>query len=375
MGKIIVLGCGLVGRTIVKDLAKNHEVCVVDLHRENIETVLEQTKIKFQIGDATDKKFLSSIVPDYDLVISAVPGYLGFAVLKNLIELGKNVVDIAFFPENAFELDELAKSKGVTCVVDSGIAPGLSNMIIGYYSNFYKVDTATIYVGGLPFERTLPFEYKAPFSPTDVLEEYIRPARYRSNGELITSDPLTQIEHLHFKGIGTLEAFLTDGLRTLLYTTDIPNLCEKTLRYPGYAEKILFLKECGFLSSDPVETKDGKVVPLHLLEKLLLPRWKLLPEDEEFTVMRIVLYFKENQKTLIYEVFDRTDEVGRDSSMGRTTGFVACAVANLLLQNRFEKSGIIPPEILARNSENFEYVLNYLKARNVKIETNEAKNV
>ena len=372
MAKILVLGCGLVGKTIVKDLAKNHEVAVVDIQLENIETILKQAEIKFYIGNATDKEFLAPIVKDYDLVVSAVPGFLGFTVLKNLIELGKNVVDIAFFPENAFELDDLAKANGVSCVVDCGIAPGLSNMIVGYHSFFDKVDSATIYVGGLPFERTLPFEYKAPFSPTDVLEEYIRPARFKENGKIITKEPLTEIEYLNFKGIGTLEAFLTDGLRTLLFTTDIPELREKTLRYPGYAEKILFLKECGLLSTEPVETRDGKVVPLHLLEKLLLPKWKLLPEDEEFTVMRIKLKDKANDVEIFYEIFDRTDKLAGDSSMGRTTGFVACAVANLMLEGEVERQGIIPPEILARKRENFDYVLNYLKSRNIKIEKFEA---
>ncbi|MCX7908965.1 MAG: saccharopine dehydrogenase NADP-binding domain-containing protein [Ignavibacteria bacterium] len=371
MGKILVLGCGLVGKTIVKDLAKQHKVGVVDIELSNLKEISKIASVETYHLDAADKSALETIVNEYELVVSAVPGFLGFRVLKTLIELGKNVVDIAFFPENPFELNELATEKKVTCVVDCGIAPGLSHMIIGYHSAISKIDEATIFVGGLPFERTLPFEYKAPFSPVDVLEEYIRPARFVHNGKIIEREPLTELELVDFKGIGTLEAFLTDGLRTLLATSNVPYLKEKTLRFPGYAQKIQLLKDCGFLSNEPIETKSGKVVPMHLTEKLLLSKWKLNPDDEEFTIMRVILKNKSENKKTIYEIFDKTDKLNNDFSMGRTTGFVACAVANLLLNKDFQEKGIIPPEVLAQNEKCFHYTLSYLKERQIRIEIKE----
>ncbi len=371
MANILVLGCGLVGKTIVKDLASKHKILVVDLNPTALEAVSGIPNVESMVADIARNGTLEEIATDFDLVVSAVPGFLGFQTLKKLIELEKNVVDIAFFPENPFELNELARSKNVSCVVDCGIAPGLSHMIIGYHSSIEKIDEAIIYVGGLPFERNLPFEYKAPFSPVDVLEEYIRPARILHNGKIIEKEPLSEIEHLNFRGIGTLEAFLTDGLRTLLSTVNIPFLKEKTLRYPGYAEKIKFLKLCGFFGSEPVETRSGKIVPLHIVEKLLLSQWKLEPDDEEFTVMRIVLASKEKNKKYVYELYDKTDKINNDYSMGRTTGFVACAVSNVLAMRDIRQKGIIPPEILAQDEEVFRYVIDYLKERKVKIEINE----
>lgn len=371
MANILVLGCGLVGKTIVKDLASKHKVLVVDLNPNALEAVNGIPNVESMVADIAQNTTLEKIAKDFDLVVSAVPGFLGFQTLKKLIESQRNVVDIAFFPENPFELNELAKSKNVSCVVDCGIAPGLSHMILGYHSSIEKIDEAIIYVGGLPFERTLPFEYKAPFSPVDVLEEYIRPARILHNGKVIEREPLSEIEYLNFRGIGTLEAFLTDGLRTLLSTVNIPYLKEKTLRFPGYAEKIKFLKQCGFFGTDPIETKNGKIVPIHLTQKLLLSQWKLDPDDEEFTVMRIVLSSKEKNKKYVYEVYDKTDKVNNDYSMGRTTGFVACAVSNILATGNINQKGIIPPEILARDKEVFHFVIDYLKERKIKIEINE----
>ncbi len=368
MGKVLILGCGLVGKTIIKDLAKNHLVGVVDVNKSNLDEITKFVECETYLGNASDKSFLETLVDKYELIVSAVPGFLGFNVLKTLIEFRKNVVDIAFFPESPFDLHDYALKNDVSCVVDCGVAPGLSHAVLGYYSTIEPIDEALIYVGGLPFERKLPFEYKAPFSPVDVLEEYIRPARYLQEGRIVEKEPLTEIELIDFKGIGTLEAFLTDGLRTLLTTVDIPNMKEKTLRFPGYAEKINFLKACGFLDNNPIDTRGGKAVPMDLTEKLLFSLWKLEPEDEEFTVMRIVLTSKENKRKIVYELFDRTDKENKDYSMGRTTGFVACATANLMLQNRIDEKGIIPPEVLGRNEYCFNFILNYLKERKVQIQ-------
>ncbi|MGB9772250.1 MAG: saccharopine dehydrogenase family protein [Candidatus Kapaibacteriota bacterium] len=371
MAKILVIGCGLVGKTIIKDLAKTHSLLVVDVDRNNLDEIRKFVDVETLEGNATDKGFLSEIARNADLVVSAVPGFLGFQILKTLIELNKNVVDIAFFPENPFDLHSLSVEHNVSCVVDCGIAPGLSNMIIGYHCSRAQLEEAIIYVGGLPFERTLPFEYKAPFSPVDVLEEYIRPARFLHNGKIISKEPLTEVELINFKGIGTLEAFLTDGLRTLLTTVNVPFMKEKTLRYPGYSHKIKLLKDCGFLNTEPIETKSGSIVPIHLTEKLLLEQWKLSPEDEEYTIMKVVLKGKDTKKKITYELFDRTDKGNKDYSMGRTTGFVASAVASLFLQGKIQQKGVIPPEILAHDEECFNFTINYLKERNIQIEVNE----
>jgi saccharopine dehydrogenase-like NADP-dependent oxidoreductase len=372
MTKILLLGCGLVGRTIAKDLAKSYLVNVADINYNNLATVKGISNIDTIVLDVSKENELKSVAKQYDIVVSAVPGFLGFRVLKSLIKMGKNVVDISFFPENALELDSIAKSNNVTAVVDCGVAPGLSNIIVGYVSKRMNVHSCKIYVGGLPFRRSLPFEYKAPFSPIDVLEEYIRPARYKKENKVLEIEPLTEIEHIEFDPVGTLEAFLTDGLRTLVHTVDIPNLEEKTLRYPGYAEKIRFLKHCGFLDNNYVETPSGKVRPLELTASLLLPKWKLAPEEPEFTAMRIVFEGKENNKNIVeqYEIFDVYDEINKDTSMGRTTGFVACAVANLLAKKKIKQKGIVPPEFLGFSEHHFDFVLDYLEKRNVRIKEN-----
>jgi len=291
--RIVILGSGRVGKAIALDLSGQHEVAVVDTDRRAIEQ-LRDARLKLINDDATKSGILAELIGDADLVVNALPGHLGFAVLKNVIELGRSAVDISFFPENPFELDERARDRGVVAVVDCGVAPGLSNMILGSRYRQMEVGSFACYVGGLPRIRTWPYQYKAPFSPIDVIEEYTRPARLVENGEVVVKEALSDLEHLEFDEIGTLEAFNTDGLRTLLKTVRVPNMKEKTLRYPGHCECMRVLRETGLLSSEPIDIDGRKIAPVEMTTRLLFPHWQLAEDEDEFTLMRIVIEGRED---------------------------------------------------------------------------------
>jgi len=236
MKKILVLGAGMIGRAIVKDMAKYYEVNVIDINKDNLSKLKNQERVKVIKSDATDLKSLKKYSSDCNLIISAVPGFLGFEVLKKIIKCKKNVVDLSFFGEDAFELDELAQRNKITVVVDCGVAPGLSNIILGYHNSKMKIDSFECMVGGLPVKREWPYQYKAPFSPIDVIEEYTRPSRIVKDGKIIVKEALSDVETITVEPVGELEAFNTDGLRSLLKTMKIQNMTEKTLRYPGHTE-------------------------------------------------------------------------------------------------------------------------------------------
>ncbi len=262
MKHVVVLGAGMVGSAIAIDMAKNHKVTLVDFDESALKKVKQKCEdLSIDQLDVTNKSSLKSTIKPFDLVICAVPGFLGYETLKSIIEAGKNVVDISFFPENALTLDKLAREKNVTAIVDCGVAPGMGNIILGYYNERMKLIEFECLVGGLPKQKTWPFNYKAPFSPVDVIEEYTRPARYIENGNLITRDALSDCELVHFDKVGTLESFNSDGLRSIIYTMDhIPNMKEKTLRYPGHVEYIKVLKESGFFSQEKINLKGLELV-------------------------------------------------------------------------------------------------------------------
>ena len=322
MKKIVVLGAGMVGRVMASDLAAEFEVTSVDFSPANLGR-LEGTPVRRVRADLASEPVVRDIVAGADLVVGAVPGSMGFATLKAVIAAGKDVVDISFFPEDAFLLDEAAREAGVTAVVDCGVAPGMDNMILGYHAARMAVGRFECYVGGLPFRREFPFEYKAPFSPADVIEEYTRPARYVENGHVVVRPALSDVELLDFPEVGTLEAFNSDGLRSLLKTMKVPNMIEKTLRYPGHVDRIRALRAGGFFDAGEIEVRGVRVRPIDVSSAVLFKHWHLEEEDDEFTVMRIVVAGHENgrPKSYAYDLFDRRDRATGFSSMARTTGF------------------------------------------------------
>ncbi len=367
--KVIVLGAGLIGKPLAIDLAKdeNFDVAVADINWENLESI-DNNKLAKRHVDLSDPSELKKVIVDFDLVVNAVPGFMGFKTLKSVIENRKDCVDIAFYPEDVLELKTLAAKKGVRVISDIGVAPGMSNLLSGYAaSQLDEVDRIDIFVGGLPKIRTLPWEYKAVFSPTDVIEEYTRPARLVENGKIVVKAPLTEIETLEFDKIGTLEAFNSDGLRSLMFTLKAKNMREKTLRYPGYANKIKLLAENGFFNNEELDINGIYISPLEVTSKILFNKWKLNKGDEDITVMKIVVEGKKSDKKLRYtfDLYDEYDRKTQTHSMARTTAYTAAMAVRLMASNLYRGKGLQLPEHLGNQKEIVDFMLNGLAERNV----------
>ena len=362
MKNIVVLGCGLVGRVMAEDLSQNHNVTSVDISQDNLDK-LRSKKVDKVCKDVSDSKTLDNIIKNFDLVVGALPGFMGHETMKKVIMAKKNIVDISFYPENPFTLDKLAKENNVVAVMDCGVAPGMGNIIFSYHDKSMEITDYECLVGGLPKKREWPFEYQAVFSPIDVIEEYVRPARYIQNSSLIIKEALSETELVEFDEIGTLESWNSDGLRTLIQTmSHVPNMIEKTLRYPGCVEYLKVLRECGYFSYNAVEINGNMIRPIDLTAKLLFPKWQMKEGDEDFTVMRIKISGKENNKDIQY-TYTLLDKFQNDTiSMARTTGYTCTAVAKLILNKKFTRTGISPPEFLG---DHFEIINRYLKERNV----------
>ncbi|ULQ51656.1 saccharopine dehydrogenase family protein [Flavihumibacter fluvii] len=367
--KIAILGAGMVGRTMAVDLAARHEVTSFDKYAAPLQELKERDNtINTITADLAEFGQYAGWLAPFDLVVTAVPGFMGYRTLEAVIEAGKDVVDISFFPEDALQLDLLAKQKKVTVITDCGVAPGMSNFILGRYNEMMKVHSFECYVGGLPKIRRKPFEYKAPFSPIDVIEEYTRPARLKENGFIIVKPALTERHFMDFGEVGTLEAFNTDGLRSILFTMPhIPNLKEQTLRYPGHIDLILALQQGGFFDETALDLDGHAIRPIDFSSKVLFKQWKLGPEEEEFTVMRVIVEGEKDGKTerVEYNMLDRYDAVTKCSSMSRTTGYTCTAAVELLAGNLFREKGVFPPELVGKHANCFEFVLYYLQQRGV----------
>jgi lysine 6-dehydrogenase len=374
VANLVVLGGGRVGGAMAIDLAKSgHTVKVADAS----DAILSGLEARWPKGippmvaekaDLSNAQTVRRLAAAADVVIGAVPGFMGYNTVEAAIAGGKPIVDISFFDEDPFGLTEAAHASGVPVITDCGVAPGVSNLTLGHHAaRADKVLDFTCYVGGLPAVRTQPWEYKAGFSPIDVIEEYTRPARLKEKGEIVIRPALSEPEFLEFEGIGTLEAFNTDGLRSILTTIDCASMKEKTLRYPGHIDKMRLLRDAGFLGKEPIEVAGQKVRPLDLAAKLLFPAWQLAPTEEEFTVMRIAIEVEEGGKVVqhTYDLLDRYDPETRTTSMARTTGYTATAAVAWLLGGNKLAPGVYPPELWAKADGVLSFVLKHLAERGV----------
>ncbi|MHB8798322.1 MAG: saccharopine dehydrogenase family protein [Thermoanaerobaculia bacterium] len=376
MKNVAVLGAGLVGSLVARDLAADGRWSVLSVDRSEhaLGRLAGIPNLATERSDLASGAEVARIAAKVDVVVGAVPGFLGTQTVRAVLETGRPVADISFSPEDPFDLSPLAKAKGVPAIVDCGVSPGLSGLAVGRAAALLdSLDEVRIFVGGLPAARHWPFEYRSVFSPTDVIEEYTRPSRCVEGGEVVIRPALSGVEPLDVPGVGTLEAFYTDGLRTLLSTVKARNLFEKTLRYPGHAERMRMLRETGFFSGEPVAVDGVPVVPRRLTEALLFHAWRRPEEEAELTFLRVVCEGRHGGRRVrrTVELLDRTDPRTGDTSMARTTGFPCATGARLLLEGEFRTPGVFPPELLAGDDGLYGRFLSELAARGVAVEETE----
>ncbi|MDF1700856.1 MAG: saccharopine dehydrogenase family protein [Planctomycetota bacterium] len=375
MTNAVVLGAGIVGSVIAADLAEDGwDITVADRDPAALAKVrrLAGEGVTLLEQDLADPEVIGRLVAPFELVLGALPGHLGYEALRAVIRAGKDVCDISFMPEDARDHDALAREHGVTAVVDCGVAPGLSNLLCGHaVAMFDDCRMLLIQVGGLPVEPQPPFGYKAAFSPIDVLEEYVRPARYVTNGELRSVEALTDLEIIELPGVPPLESFLTDGLRSLADTLDVPFMKEKTLRYPGHARVMEAFREAGLFGTDPIQVGDVEVRPLDVTTAGLFPQWQYAEGEADLTVMRVEAegMLGGVAGRLVWDLLDHADLERGFSSMARTTAFPCTLMARELVAGRIPTKGVLPPEALATDAALLERLLDGLAARGVVVQT------
>ncbi len=331
MAEIVALGCGLVGEYVISKLIKKgHELTIVGLEIPQ----KFNNKCSTIIGDAVD--FVKQI-NGKPLVINMLPGLIGNSVRKILLEKKIDVVDLAFTIEDPREYKELAIKNNCRLVYDVGIAPGYSNLLVAKaIDHLGEIEDCKIRVGGNPILSDDDWSYMAPFSPTDVVEEYERPARIIKNYDTVEVQAISDLHFINYNEItnnkiGELQAFMTDGLRSLLDFNTCKNMSEYTLRWPGHIEKFLEIQKQGLLSG---EKRNNTI-------SNLVDSWKFSNERDEFTLLDVSIESMNGNKRWI--VYDEGKQ--NASSMARTTGLVMLGFIDEMLDGNIP-SGIFAPEEL-----------------------------
>jgi len=406
MKNIIVLGAGNMGTYIASNLAEDNKVTIADYNKESLGNITREGITKKQ-EDLSDPDTIASLVSDFDYVVSALPEIFGYEAITAIIKAGKYVVDISFWEqseERLQELDNLAKEKKVIAFIDCGIAPGFSNATVSSFDNLLdgKTKKVHIYVGGISQDRERGFF--APWSIAGLIEEYQREALRVWNGRAEKVKALSITEDIEFQDVGTLEAAITDGLRSIAFTmSHIPNMAEFTLRYPGHFDQMKSLQTVGYFNDEKVDVGqerisaqelsqmllqkvsgerhekvlrelsfydteqytcvDKKISPRHIAALVLSKTWKMQPEDKDMLVMRI-----QADDGIYQNMADiYAEHNGTDSAMALCTGGMAALATRAIMTSPFHTKGAFPlEEAIKVQPELMGYFINGLEKLGVR---------
>ena len=276
--------------------------------------------------------------PGESVFLTALPSSIAYGVLERLASRGFSVVDVSFFAEPPWGLHGIALGGGGFIVVDAGISPGLSNMLVGMLAGM-GARRVEVYVGGVSADPGAPLGWAAAWSVHDLLEEYLRPARMIVDGRVVSVDPLDPggWGRRLVEGLGWMEYFPSDGLRTLLETMGgMEYLAEYTLRWPGHLIAMKALRDLGFFSGDEPGPPGCSVPGRRVLEEVIVERCRGF---EDVVVLEVVAPdLGRGYRALIR---------GRDgfTGMGLATASFQVAVA-VSLYGRSVGPGLLPPERL-----------------------------
>jgi saccharopine dehydrogenase-like NADP-dependent oxidoreductase len=372
--EILVVGCGKVGSEIARDLAASDEVdsvVAMDASSQNLRLLSKRVPgiqtVKLSISQ---QPRFHALLRKVDLVCGALPGRLGFDLMSETVKAGRDTVDISYTPRDAFLLQHKAKEVGCRVVPQCGVAPGFTNMCVGDASRrLDQMRSVEVFVGGLPEKPEPPLNYRIVFSLEDVVNEYSRPVQVIEEGKRKKVEALSGRSHISFPGVGKLEYFLTDGLGSLPRSyPKTREMHEFTLRYPGHADMMSTLQVLGFFERKPVRIGGVEVEPRQLSIELLrgaLSRGS--PED--FLALRVEVKGSSGGRKIHirYQLLDHYNRRSGVSAMARTTAYPCTSVALLMGRGEIRETGIVTPEKIAQDEKLFQFVLDRLAERGVKM--------
>jgi lysine 6-dehydrogenase len=374
--KVLVLGSGNIGSVAAEDIAQSigsTEITVADKDAsiaKNVANRIGESNVSWIHLDAANRSQLIRALKDFDLAMGFLPGNLGYRLMEACIEARKDLVDVSYIAEDPLRLNRAAARAGITIVPDCGLAPGISNLLVGHaFEKLDETEAVHIMVGGLPEKPIPPLGYTITWSPDSLIDEYTRKAVIIRQGRRVQMEALQGVESIEFAKVGKLEAFFTDGLRTLLHTIDgVDDMWEKTLRYPGHAEKIKLLEALGFFKEEKIKV-EGVEVSLRKLTAKVLEQALHKPDVKDFVVLKVEVCGTENgEKTgYTYHLFDQCDENRGITAMARTTAYPMSIVAQLILTGGIEENGVVPPEKLGMKNHVFTMFMNGLEKRGISI--------
>lgn len=371
MKRFLVIGAGMQGVAAGYYLAKNGNgrvffmdtnVNKAKIASEKINSLLNKNVATY-ISEPYNITFRNErtrkLIGSYHGIVSAATFKINLELTKLCIDLGTHMVDLGgnnTVVNKQIIFNSTAIRNNVTILPDSGLAPGLGNilarLIIDENADVHDIK---ILCGGLPehdqFESDDPLKYKLVFSYEGLLNEYFEPVESRRNGLKVVEPGFSDLEEVTLEFDSTnyvLEAFLTSGGTSRGVVTsplNIRNYIYKTLRYQGHRDNWEYINES------------------ERLEMMTRPEWK--------DIILLKVQGLKNGKVL-QEFTMKTSEcpVTGFSAMAQATAYPAAETLLLAVAGSL-KSGVLTPDRVFAYTP--EIARNLIKSTGLNIQENKTE--
>ena len=355
--KVAVLGTGMIGGTVVKELT-NHPsiecIYVVDGVQESIDRCIDKAGSSHVIGkiaviNGKDDMYQVLTEIEADIAVACLPHALSLPTIEAAIDATCHIVDLvgSLFEEKK-ALHKKAEEAGVLIVPGCGVAPGITNFLAARGVELLdETDEVVMICGGIPKDPLPPLWYQIVFRLESLMGLYTRPALAAENGELVHLKPLSGLEQMTFpEPVGACEAVITDAHSTAYTLKDkAKKVYEKTVRYKGHWEKMGVLAELGFFSEEKIDVEGTLISPMKMTEKIVEPHLRG-DSNKDITALRVTAEGKKDGRRLthIWEMVDHYDEMRDITSMAKTTAMPAVLVAERIINGEIQNTGVIPVE-------------------------------
>ena len=283
MSRIALLGAGIIGRVIARDLAtwdRPDEVTVGDLDPERAKALGGEHGFDGADVDVLDPDSLDAFLTGASVVVNAAQYHVNLAVMEGALRAGCHYLDLGGLfhtTRRQLELGERFEEAGLSAVLGIGSCPGIANVHAGDLgSRLDEVRSVRIFNGATidPSDRIT-----WPYSLWTILDEVTeRPVVFRG-GQFVEVEPLSEEEPFPFLepiGHATTHLSLHSEVATIPVSLAAKGIerCEFKIRFFGLSEpalrKLAFLASIGLASTEPRTVGEAKgVIPRRLLVDLL----------------------------------------------------------------------------------------------------------
>jgi lysine 6-dehydrogenase len=355
--RYLVLGRGAQGSACAFDLLNSEGTAAVRLADLDVATLpaflpTNDARLVAVSLDVRNRDAVLAEMRQVDAVLSAIPYYFNDTLAALAVEAGVHFADLGGNTEIVFkqkELHEAAKAKGVTIVPDTGLAPGMINVLAEHgIRQFDTVDSVKLFVGGLPQHPEPPLNYQIVYSIEGVLDYYSTLSWVVRDGKRTQVKALSELEPVTFADpIGTLEAFHTaGGLSTMAwrYEGKIPVMEYKTLRYPGHAQLMAAMRDLGLYDDKPVDVKGTNVIPRDLFIATVGPKLRK-PGGHDLVALRVLVSGTKDgtPATKQFDLLDYYDAKHDITAMMRVTGYTL-SITGQFMASRVLAAGVYAPD-------------------------------